>query len=153
MSVSHDRCWKHALKWWRRQWVSWLFGFKKPTDRAPSISTWRYTRGPAEDASAESMSPSEAVPIDLAPIKTEHSESSYRISTSMCADGRGGLTIVTKPNPHESNPDRLDPSLHGRESGSCGGALETPVQLFLHASSVEHASSNLRLVSIRTLRR
>jgi len=48
----------------------------------------------AEDASAESKSP-----IDLAPIEIERSESSYRIHTST------GLTIVTKPSPHEPNPD------------------------------------------------
>jgi len=46
--------------------------------------------------------------IDLAPIKTEPSESLYRIFTSMHTDGHGvfnKLNIVTKLNPHESNSD------------------------------------------------
>jgi len=40
----------------------------------------------AEDTPAESKSPGEA-PVDLAPIETEHSESSYRIYKSMAAVG------------------------------------------------------------------
>jgi len=45
----------------------------------------------------------------LAPIDTESSENSSRISTSMCSDGHGGhgsSTIVTKPSSHASSPDR-----------------------------------------------
>jgi len=74
----------------------------------PSVSAGRYSRGTAEDISAESKSPVE-VPIDLTPIKTEHSKSSYRIFTSMRTDRRGelnGLIVVTKLSPYESNPDR-----------------------------------------------
>jgi len=64
-----------------------------------------YSRSMTEDASSERKSPGEA-PIDLAPVKTEHFESSYRIYTSMRADGLNSLTIITKLSPHESNPDR-----------------------------------------------
>jgi len=83
----------------------------KLIDRTPSISARCYSRGTAEDASAESKSPGEA-PIDIAPIETESSvvNSSSRIYTSMRTDGRGGLdglTVVTKPSPNESDPDRV----------------------------------------------
>jgi len=59
---------------------------------ALSATQW----GTAGDASAENESPGEP------PIKIEHSESSYRINTSM---NTNSLTVVTKPSPHESNPD------------------------------------------------
>jgi len=47
--------------------------------------------------------------INLAVIKIEHSERSYRIFTSMCIGGRDGLndlTVVAKTSPHAFNPDR-----------------------------------------------
>jgi len=90
----------------------------QPTNRAPFFSARRYSRSTAEDASAESKSPDEA-PIYLAPIKTEHSESSHHISTSICVDGHGwlnSLNNVAKPSTHESNPDRLDPCLYSHEA-------------------------------------
>jgi len=114
----------------------------------------RYSRGMAEDTPAESNSPGEAL-IDLAPIKTEHSESPYRIYTSMRIDGRGelnSLTIVTKPSPHESNLGGFDPCLYSCVGDLCSGTLETPVLLFMYASSVRHASRNLRLVALPSYR-
>jgi len=74
-------------------------------DREPFISTGCYSRCTVEDASAEIKSFGEAL-IDLTSIKTEQTESSYRIFTSTRADGYGGLNSLTKPNPHESGPDR-----------------------------------------------
>lgn len=50
----------------------------KPTSRAHSISYSRVTT--TEDTSAENKLPGEA-PIDIATIKTEHSESTYCIYT------------------------------------------------------------------------
>jgi len=71
------------------------------------FSTWCYSRNTAEDASAESKSPDETS-IDLVSIKTEHSESSGRISTSIRADELTSLTGVPKRSPLESNADRTE---------------------------------------------
>jgi len=71
---------------------------------APLISTRCYSRGKTEDAQAESKSSGET-PVGLVPIKTEHSESSYRVRTSMRTDGRGeldALTTIARPSPHGS---------------------------------------------------
>jgi len=93
----------------------------------PLLARRRYSRDTAEDIPAVSKLPAEE-PIDLAPIKTEHSERSYRTYTSMCFARHGALnrlTIVAKPNPHESNPYWLDVYLYSCEGGPL--ALETPV--------------------------
>jgi len=117
--------------------------YNKPTHRTPSISAVRYSKGIPMNALVESKSPGDAS-IDLASIKIKHFKSSYRIFTSMRTDGRTGLnnlTILMKPSPHESNPIHV----YSYEGDSCSEALKTPVLLFVHASSVGHVSSNLRL--------
>jgi len=89
------------------RWAQKVFG-RSHNDRAPFFSARRYSRNTTENASAESESPNDK-PIDLALIKTDHSEISYHISTSMRANGCGEFTslfIVMKSRPHESNVDR-----------------------------------------------
>jgi len=58
------------------------------------FSARRYTRGTAEDASAENKSSGETS-VDVAPTKTEHSESSYRVCTSLRADETRVATAAT----------------------------------------------------------
>jgi len=80
---------------------------KADTYLAYSFSTGCYPRDKTEDALAENRS-SGVTPVDVAQTKIEQSECSYRFCTPMCNDGRdglNGLTIVTKPSPHESSPD------------------------------------------------
>jgi len=64
---------------------------------APFISTRCYSRGKAGDALAETW------PINLAPTKTEPSESSYRIFTSKRTGKHSGFTILVTHSLHESN--------------------------------------------------
>jgi len=59
-----------------------MYSAETDTNREPYISTRRYSRSTADDALAENKSSGET-PVDVAAIKAEHSESSYRICTSI----------------------------------------------------------------------
>jgi len=58
------------------------------------------------------------------------------------AFSRRCTTVVARPSPHESNPDRARSVSQPLQEQR---GLKTPVLLFVHASSVRHASNNSRL--------
>jgi len=98
-----------------------------PTNRKPSISARRFSRGTADDASADEQV-ANRLNVDQDRALLEYS----------------GSTIIARPSLHESNPGRVRSVTIPMLERSLQEALKYML-LFVHASSVGYASNNFRL--------